>query len=335
MQKAVLRAVDDHEGGRGCFASQATIATEIGCSEVTVNRAVAALIDQDLMTKERPNHWSPNHHRINWTALAMIANRQSNGSAPVAAPSSDRSEVVDESCHHGDVSTHQRDVSCHNGDASDTSQRQVRSVMVTGPSRHSDVRIANSNDQSTDHLTAKWAAMAATMRNWGLSSAVQSCKAARDRGLSIEYVAELFRESGGHREPERWEPGQLANWLTGRTPEPFDEAEAIRRREARDRDKMTEVERIRESVRRDGESRGVPEWAIAGVAFKRMTEAGLERFATEDERVGSDRLTDHERLQLSGCSREIRTELLPLGNQGSIDSQLEDSLTGGREVRCS
>ena len=129
--------------------------------------------------------------------------------------------------------------------------------------------------------------------NWGLKSAMSAIVIARERGLSIEHVRELWIEAGGHREPERWEPGQLANWLTGRTPEPFDEAEAIRRREARDRDKMTEVERIRESVRRDGESRGAPDWAIAGVAFKRMTEAGLQRFASDDERDGAKQFAEH------------------------------------------
>ncbi len=314
MQKAVLRAIDDHEGGRGCFATQSTIASEIGCSEVTVSRAVAALIDRDLITKERPNHWSPNHHRINWTAVSLlgrsIVDRVTGGSTPpsvtatAAAASVDRSKAAepgkvvstgtsDVSRHHCDVSTDHSDASRHQRDVSDASHIRPGAVTMTGPRHHSDIRNDHLNAQRTDHLTAPWVAVAATMFRWGLKSATQACQAASGRGWSPEYAAELFREAGGDREPERWEPGQLANWLTGRTPPPFDEAEANRRRTYRDQMQAIEADKIRLSVMIDGEDRGVPPWAIAGVTFGKLKAAGFERLATTDERDGAKRLAEH------------------------------------------
>ncbi|QDT06907.1 MarR family protein [Rubripirellula lacrimiformis] len=279
MQKAVLRAIDDHEGQRECFATQETIAAEIGCSVSTVVRAIAALVDQDLITKERPNGFSPNHHRIVWTSVFM---KTKQGTAPETRKAS-------------------------SGKTSGVERIQVEDGTLPTRTRitsNSDVEVFQRkrpiNDQLTDQPTAKWQAVAATMRRWGLASAVQACKAAQDRGLALEYVAELFREAGGDRLPERWEPGQLANWLTGRTPPPFDEAEADRRREARDRAKGIEADRIRESVRRDGESRGAPEWAIAGVSFKRLREAGLERLTTDAEIQNALLLDRHERTRMPG-----------------------------------
>ena len=274
VQKSVLKVIDDHQGQRACFVSQETIAEETGYGLSTVRRAVAALVDRDLITRDRPNHWSPNHHRINWTELA----RQ-------ASPTSERSSV-----HHEPSTVHEEPSTAHQG-MSEGSPGHVRQPTKTSPMVHGERRIAPliANLIAPTNRPDEWAEVMRELFNWGLKSAMSAIVIARERGLSVEHVRELWLESGGDREPQRFEPGQLANWLTGRTPEPFDEAEAIRRREARDRDKMISVERIRESVRRDGESRRAPEWAIAGVAFKRMSEAGLERFATDDERAGSER----------------------------------------------
>lgn len=73
VQKSVLKAIDDHQGQGDCFATQETIAAETGYGVSTIRRAIVALIDQDLITKERPNHWSPNRHRLNWTAIHQLA----------------------------------------------------------------------------------------------------------------------------------------------------------------------------------------------------------------------------------------------------------------------
>ena len=52
IQKATLRAIDDHQGRGDCFASQATMADEVGCGEDRpIGLAIAALIAQDLITK--------------------------------------------------------------------------------------------------------------------------------------------------------------------------------------------------------------------------------------------------------------------------------------------
>jgi len=56
---------------------------------------------------------------------------------------------------------------------------------------------------------------------WGLKSAADAVGSASDRGALIAYVRELWIESGGSNpnpKPEPWQPGQLANWLTGRKP---------------------------------------------------------------------------------------------------------------------
>jgi DNA-binding MarR family transcriptional regulator len=209
VQKSVLKVIDDHQGDRACFASQDTIAEETGYGVSTIRRAIAALISQDLITKERPNHWSPNHHRINWTELTRLA-----------TGSSERSTA-----HH--------ELSTVHTSTSDRSQEHVGEFAQASPLVHHEPRIApgnaNLNAPTNRHEENEWAAVMKDLFSWGLKSAMSSIGIARQRGLSIDHVRELWLESGGDREPERWEPGQLAYWLTGIKPPPFDEDEAIRR----------------------------------------------------------------------------------------------------------
>jgi hypothetical protein len=75
-----------------------------------------------------------------------------------------------------------------------------------------------------------------------------------------------------------WSPNHHRVNCTGIKPVPFDEAEAIRRREAWEQAKQDEAERIRESVRADGENRGAPEWVIEQVTARKLEAAGLGRF---------------------------------------------------------
>lgn len=285
MQKAVLRVIDDHEGGRECFASQATIASEVGCSEASVGRAIAALIDQDLITKERPNHWSPNRHRVNWTAVMMLVRGTGN-------PSDVSTGQSDASCPHGDVSS-------PHSDASEPSKIPVRSVIRTGPFPHSEVRIAQETPIETPTINRpdEWAAVVAEMFDWGLKSATTAVNAARERGMSIELVRELFHESGGGGEATRFGPGQLANWLTGRTVPPFDHAAAVRRRDQRQREaeqhRSADADRIRQSVQASG--RGQPDWLVSGLTYRKLRESGLESLATDAEVLGSGRMDEIDR----------------------------------------
>lgn len=289
MQKAVLRVIDDRDGGKGCFASQETIAAEIGCSVATVSRAIAALIGQDLITSERPNPWSSNHHRINWTALRLIGE-----------------------------TTKSRDVkelkSSRQNDKSDLSKSHDGHVTMISPSPHSDMRnvTLNANLNATTNRPEEWEVVVVELFRWGLKSASSAVDSARERGMSVELVRELFHEAGGDRTPNRWEPGQLANWLTGKTDAPFDHDEALRRIAERAseavRRERSEAESIRSSVVQSGRAGGAADWITAGITFRKLTDAGFERFATADEREAGERLDEIDRQRsIEGDSEEKRT----------------------------
>lgn len=258
MQKAVLRAIDDHAGRQSCFASQQTLADEVGCSVASVGRAIAALVQRDLITIERPNHWASNHHVINWTEVARITKTN-------------------------EIPTRKFDVSTRQSYGSDTSVLSVPGVNPVEDNRKCDGQNAPLIANTTDHLTGDWAAVAAEMREWGLASAVNAVQAAEARGWSIKYVEALFAEAGRGRDPERWEPGQLANWLTGKTPLPFDEAEAERHADRSHQANADKADQIRQSVEGDGRSRGIPYWLIAGLACRKLQAAELVEHATTNE----------------------------------------------------
>jgi hypothetical protein len=260
VQKAILKVIDDHDSGRGCFASQDTIADETGYGVSTVRRAITALVAQDLITKERPNHWSPNHHRVNWTEVTRLAS---------------------DSCEPS---------TAHSG-STESSHVPVREFTGAGPSVHSERRNAHRNENLNappiaQAETPQWEAVAKELFNWGLKSASVAVASARLRGLSIDHVRELWHECGGSREPNRWEPGQLANWLTGANPLPFDADEATQRQQKRrrntqaasDAEDAAKAEQIRRQARFDARGRDVTEEAIQTVTIKRLQRAGLERF---------------------------------------------------------
>ena len=134
-------------------------------------------------------------------------------------------------------------------------------------------------------------AVAADLYRWGLKSAKQSVDAARSRGWSIEYIRQLHKESGGDNpKPEPWQPGQLANWLTGKTFPPFDEAESERRAAKREAVDEAKAAGIRESVNSQAKAENQPDWVAAGIVARKLSASGLERFATPSERQGCDRL---------------------------------------------
>jgi hypothetical protein len=119
--KAVLRSIDDHaRRGGECWATQETIAREIGVSNVrTVKRAIAALLNASLITCERRkvpggHRLTVNHYRIVWTELALLeAQAASQNKVTLAANNkvtfatdqsdilTDQSDIYDRSTGHG------------------------------------------------------------------------------------------------------------------------------------------------------------------------------------------------------------------------------------------
>jgi response regulator of citrate/malate metabolism len=290
IQKSVLRAIDDHDGGRGSFATQDTLASELGISRASVGRAVAALVDQDLITRERRNHWSPNTHRVNWTAL-----------------------------HQVDASTTHSEVSTATGDS-------PRELTGSGPLPHGDPRNARETQIETPSST-EWEAVVAELYRWGLKSAAVAVDAAQQRGWSIEYVRELFIEAGGNREPQQWEPGQLANWLTGKTPPPFGNDEAHRRAVDRvNEPAKRDANEIRESVRRDGQSRGVADFIIEGLTFRKLAAVELDRFATDAEQAAAVRLDELDRERSEKLFPSVNTRSEP-ASTANDEQQNRDSAT--------
>ncbi|WP_430453803.1 helix-turn-helix transcriptional regulator [Rhodopirellula europaea] len=285
MCKMVLRIIDDRAGQQGCFASQATIAEEVGCSVATVSRAVSVLTSMDLITIERPNPYSPNHVHINWTAVFQR----------VAA------------CQDGDGTTPTQVWPDANPDLAPS-----QAALGTEPRSSWPEAMGNAPSIATSNAPTnrpdEWAEVVADCYRWGLKSAAVAVDAARQSGWSIEFVRELFIEAGGNREPQRWEPGQLANWLTGKTPPPFDEHEAAQRAAARiDGPAKREADEIRESVGRDGRSRGVAEFIIEGLTFRKLAAVDLDRFATEAEKAAAVRLDELDRERSEKLLQKIVT----------------------------
>ena len=214
--KGVLRIIDDHSGRQECFASQQTIASEMGCSEKTVSRVINALVSLDLITKERPHPMAPNRHRIVWNSLRMLID--------TADTVSHRADTVSPRSRHSE--------------RSEPTPCPVRSDTVSPQTGHSVPQnaplIANLN--APTNRPEEWAAMARELFNWGLKSATTATDTARQNGMTIELVQELWREAGD----SEYAAGMLANWLTGRRPPPFDQAEADRRRVLESRSKPSE-----------------------------------------------------------------------------------------------
>ncbi|TWT56496.1 helix-turn-helix domain-containing protein [Allorhodopirellula solitaria] len=294
VQKAVLKAIDDHEGSRASFASQKTIAEETGYAVSTVRRGIAALVDRDLITRERPNHWSPNHHRINWTEMQRIT--------------SDHDEL-----------------SAAHGSTLDSSLRHLPELTEASPRVHHEPRNAHliAQESPTTNRPDEWGAVVAEMFRWGLKTAAQAVDSARERGWSIEYVRELFLEAGGDRDPNRWEPGQLSNWLTGKTPPPFDVFEVLRRDDQRRRIQSDEAESIRASVTQSGQAEGAATWITAGITFRKLTAAGLERFATADEVAGGERMEQIDRQR--GAKSDGGEKRVPDVDSQSVQSAIATS----------
>ena len=262
IQKATLRAIDDHQGRGDCFASQLTLADEVGVGTTAIGLAIAALIAQDFITADRPHRMAPNRHRVVWSSIF-----QANREEPRNTHSVERDPPgVERDTPSGDPTHAQR----------------VQNAPI------------NANLNAPTNRPDEWEALAVDLFRWGLGSAPSTVQAARDRGLSIEYVRELWLSAGGDREPERWEPGQLANWITGRTPAPFDASEVQQRQrsrqdaqaaaqDARERQDAAEAEKIRRRARFDAKGRNVPEVKIHAVTRQRLAAAGLERFASDAE----------------------------------------------------
>lgn len=83
VAKAVLKALDDHGGGRECWVSCETIAAETGFSLRQVKRAIDALLEVSLIVLVRKgvasadaSRRSCNHYSIAWTELAVLCQRE-------------------------------------------------------------------------------------------------------------------------------------------------------------------------------------------------------------------------------------------------------------------
>lgn len=243
--------------------------------------------------------------RIVWGSVHQHIAKNGNGSAAIAKTDLKLQQTeampdnAPETVHHGPSR-------CHDGpsrvrdDTSEVSPRTVSGVVADRWRVQHGPRIAplNANQSPPANDAAAVAAMKQTIRQWGLSSADAAVDAAIDRGWSLEYIAELFREAGGDREPERWSCGQLANWLTGRRSPPLDQTEVDRRRTARDAAQAERAQGIRERVTAAGQARSVPSDVISATVGRRLREAGFERFASSEERDAMSRMDARDREQL-------------------------------------
>ncbi len=194
--KSVLRAIDDRAGDRGCFASQATIAEEVGCGVATVSRAIAALVAQDLITIGKPNPWSPNTHRINFTEVHRRASLSDGRRQEQSLPKA-KSAMADNQERHG-----------RRREASLPQARQIDPLT-------------DQPNAPTTALPDEWVRVRMRLADLGMKAASQATTAARERGLSFEYIEDLITAA---TKPSGAEPpagvGWLCHWLTGKASPP-------------------------------------------------------------------------------------------------------------------
>ena len=271
IQKATIRAIDDHQGRGDCFASQSTLADEVGCGTTAIGLAIAALIAQDLITADRPHRMAPNRHRVVWSSVFQLIRKSQDVSRDPPGGERDPHDVSQSPAER--VSSHPLRVSL-------THAQRVQNAPET------QIETPPPNDREV-------ALVIEELYEWGLKTARDSVDAARQRGWSIEYIRQLHRESGGdNSEPEPWQPGQLANWLTGKTFPPFDEAESDRRAAKREAVDEAEADEIRESINSQAERENRPDWIAAGIIARKLKESGLDRFTTPSERDAAVRLDE-------------------------------------------
>ncbi len=85
----------------------------------------------------------------------------------------------------------------------------------------------------------------------------------------------------------------------------------MRRREEREHAAQVEADRIRESVHGDSKAESADMWVIHGITFRKLTAAGLDRFATDDERSGASRMDAIDRERERNVRRGAQTENVP------------------------
>ncbi|MEP4684809.1 MAG: hypothetical protein ABJ015_24625 [Rhodopirellula bahusiensis] len=329
IQRATLRAIDDHQGRGDCFASQSTLADEVGCGTTAIGLAIAALIAQDLITADRPHRMAPNRHRVVWGSVFRLVGSSCQDGNLIETAEKDRTKLSGQVDHLTTKTANHRDPpsvarSPHSVDQSPALRvsSEPPSVSQRPAQRLQNAQLIANSNAPTNRLDdeAEVVAVVKSMFRWGLKSAAVAVNAARQRGWSIEYVRELFIEAGGNREPQRWEPGQLHNWLTARTPVPFDEHEATQRAADRiDGPAKREANDLRESVRRDGQSRGVAEFIIEGLTFRKLAAADLDRFATDAEKAAAVRLDELDRERSEKPSHSVNAR------NGSAPNAIDES----------
>ncbi|MCR9210154.1 MAG: hypothetical protein NXI28_18140, partial [bacterium] len=194
----------------------------------------------------------------------------------------------------------------------------------------------NASETQIETPPSEWAGVVEMLQRWGCRSAAVAVDAARQRGWSADYVRELFIDIGGDGDAEHWQPGALANVLTGKTPPPFDAHEAAQRAADRiDGPAKREASEIRDSVRRDGQSRGVAEFIIEGLTFRKLAAAGLDRFATDAEQAAAVRLDELDRERSEKPSRSVNAHggSAPTAIDGSQNRERASARHTGRQSR--
>ncbi|EMI58132.1 helix-turn-helix domain-containing protein [Rhodopirellula sallentina] len=286
-QKALLRLIDDHDGdGQGCFASQDTLAKEIGCSVSTVGRAVEALVSQGLITKERDDRTGANRHRIIWSELKLRCDKHAQRTAMVTDANrhgdGSRTVMVMDAVGHDDVSQSVTvtDALCHDDGQNETETQQL-----------------NATTTATDEN--EWLLLRRRLRDLGMKAAAQATNAARQRGLSLEYIDELIREATKRKRPqdEPYGVSHLCNWLTGKTFPPIDEADAMRIRDERRHHDREAAEAIRQRIASEPKLKDATDEVKAGWVGRLLARDGLDTEATDDERAAATKLDEFDQKQ--------------------------------------
>ncbi len=263
IQKSVLRQIQDHDGnGGGCFASQKTLADEVGCHERTIGLAIEALTARSLITTERDKRTGTNRHRIVWGELALLVKR------PGMRPDATRHETTSRPGMRPDATRHEatsRDGMRPDATGHETGQNETQTKLL--------------NATTTATEENGWLLLRGRLHDLGMKAATQATEGAQKRGWSLEYVYELIRLATIRQHP-REDPfgvGHLCNWMTGKTFPPIDEADAMRKRTDR-------AEAIRERIANEPRLATANDDVKAGWIGRKLAESDLDDCATDDER---------------------------------------------------
>ena len=273
LMKSVLRGIFKHVGkNNSAWPSQETVASTVGCSTKSVQRASDALVRLGLLVVDtrQVGRRTQNTYAILWPALRLrdpeIADVIDRASAAKRSGSLARWDMPTDRRFVAATPVHRLDRSDMVSDRSD----MVTSELITNSSGNSPPPLnRRAGDPAELHASDErptWGVVVSALKACGVSAASSAVTVAQRRELAPEDVVDLVErwQRLQSRRPHQVTPGWLFRWITGDSdPPPDDVSDPGGQRPSRPA-----------SILSGGESRKLAAEAIRGKTIRRHRRGG-------------------------------------------------------------